>query len=304
MNKAKEVRTLRILGKTIDEICESVSLPRKEILRICRKAGMRVTEEETKVTKGRVAKSFAHSNEWVRDYISEKSSGCFEYESGYINMDSYVYAKCNGCGNVYRRSMRTFRTVKNVFCNNCEFEKRKKEREQQEENKKKIKQIQKDTAFMIKAGRGKQLSVSFCNCGNMIDSFMSNHAVRCKACTRRIENKNREIKRRTKIQSALVDRDITVDKLYKRDNGICYICNGVCDFNDKEERDGVIICGDLYPSIDHVKPLAAGGLHSWDNVKLAHRLCNSLKSDYYDEANMEKKNSKGDEECRYISAVI
>lgn len=33
------------------------------------------------------------------------------------------------------------------------------------------------------------------------------------------------------------------------------------------------------PSVDHVKPLAKGGKHSWRNVVLAHRICNTLKSD-------------------------
>lgn len=35
--------------------------------------------------------------------------------------------------------------------------------------------------------------------------------------------------------------------------------------------------GDNYPSVDHIVPLAKGGLHSWDNVQLAHFKCNTLK---------------------------
>ena len=42
-------------------------------------------------------------------------------------------------------------------------------------------------------------------------------------------------------------------------------------------ENGVIICGNNYPSIEHIKPAALGGSHTWDNVKLAHRRCNSLK---------------------------
>jgi len=34
---------------------------------------------------------------------------------------------------------------------------------------------------------------------------------------------------------------------------------------------------DLYPSIEHVIPIAKGGKHTWDNVKLAHRKCNMEK---------------------------
>lgn len=32
-----------------------------------------------------------------------------------------------------------------------------------------------------------------------------------------------------------------------------------------------------YPSVDHVIPLSKGGTHTWDNVKLAHKRCNSKK---------------------------
>ena len=39
------------------------------------------------------------------------------------------------------------------------------------------------------------------------------------------------------------------------------------------------IADNMYPSIDHVKLLARGGLHEWSNVKLAHRICNSIKKD-------------------------
>lgn len=34
-----------------------------------------------------------------------------------------------------------------------------------------------------------------------------------------------------------------------------------------------------YPSIDHIIPVSHGGTHTWDNVELAHRYCNGVKSD-------------------------
>ena len=43
--------------------------------------------------------------------------------------------------------------------------------------------------------------------------------------------------------------------------------------------DGYFLAGDNYPSRDHVVPLAKGGTHTWDNVKLAHFRCNTLKRD-------------------------
>lgn len=77
----------------------------------------------------------------------------------------------------------------------------------------------------------------------------------------------------------IVDTDITLDKLYKRDNGICYLCGGLCDKSDFVMRDNIKICGPNYPSKDHVIPLSRGGKHQWENVRLAHLKCNIDKSD-------------------------
>ena len=81
------------------------------------------------------------------------------------------------------------------------------------------------------------------------------------------------------MNNAVVDRDISLDKLYSRDKGICYICGEKCDFKDYEERNGHFIAGSNYPSIDHIIPIARGGKHAWDNVKLAHHKCNTNKRD-------------------------
>lgn len=76
-----------------------------------------------------------------------------------------------------------------------------------------------------------------------------------------------------------VDR-IPLDLLFKRDKGKCWICGGDCDWNDwRISKNGYQYPGDNYPTKDHVVPIARGGLDSWDNVRLAHWLCNLKKSD-------------------------
>ena len=90
---------------------------------------------------------------------------------------------------------------------------------------------------------------------------------------------NTKIDRRVR-PGCLVDKNITLKRLYKRDSGICHLCGGLCDWNDKRfTENGVMICGDKYPTKDHIIPLAKNGLHSWENVKLAHWRCNLEKSD-------------------------
>ena len=75
------------------------------------------------------------------------------------------------------------------------------------------------------------------------------------------------------------DSSINLEKLYNRDKGICALCGGYCDYNDFIFIGGTFIAGYTYPSIDHIKPLSKGGAHTWDNVQLAHKYCNSIKSD-------------------------
>lgn len=97
-------------------------------------------------------------------------------------------------------------------------------------------------------------------------------------CSRKANKTTSEHMRRVRKKSQIIDKDITLESLYKRDSGVCHICGLVCNLDDYVMRDRKKIVGDWYPSIDHVRPLCKGGLHSWNNVKLAHRKCNSLKS--------------------------
>jgi CRISPR/Cas system Type II protein with McrA/HNH and RuvC-like nuclease domain len=73
------------------------------------------------------------------------------------------------------------------------------------------------------------------------------------------------------------DFDITLETLYKRDNGVCYLCGEVCDWSDHEWRDGNHYTGNKYPTIDHVVPLMLGGSHTWENIRLACFKCNTEK---------------------------
>ena len=107
----------------------------------------------------------------------------------------------------------------------------------------------------------------------------ASHPMYCsKKCSREVSRKKSNAKRR-EIIDASTDA-ISLSALYRRDQGICYLCGEKCDYKDRRiASDGkTIICGEQYPSIDHIVPLSRGGSHTWENVKLAHRGCNSAKS--------------------------
>lgn len=68
------------------------------------------------------------------------------------------------------------------------------------------------------------------------------------------------------------EEGITLKKLITRDGLTCALCGLPCFYGGDSRAD-------LYPSIDHIKPIHRGGGHTWDNVQVAHRICNSNKRD-------------------------
>jgi 5-methylcytosine-specific restriction endonuclease McrA len=89
---------------------------------------------------------------------------------------------------------------------------------------------------------------------------------------------NKRLREARATGNGKVDYSITLSRLIERDNHICQLCGREVNENDYIYVGDVFIAGNDYPSIDHIKPLSKGGLHQWDNVQLAHRLCNSIKS--------------------------
>lgn len=108
------------------------------------------------------------------------------------------------------------------------------------------------------------------------------HTLTCThLCSKRRANRLQRLYNSNRLnESNIVDKDITLQKLFNKYDGICYLCGKECDFNDKViTEEGYTIVGKTYPSVEHVIPISKGGMHAWDNVNLAHHYCNSIKSD-------------------------
>jgi hypothetical protein len=115
-------------------------------------------------------------------------------------------------------------------------------------------------------------------CGDIHRAFC------CSTCAekfeRRIEHQTEQHKirmkqskrRREKQLAAVFVEDVSYADLYERDDGVCKIC-GLPVLYDK------FVDNNWSGTIDHIIPLSRGGEHSMDNCQLAHRICNSLKSD-------------------------
>lgn len=109
-------------------------------------------------------------------------------------------------------------------------------------------------------------------CGSQYETYNPAQKTCCTKCSRKLANARKQ-NRIPKEQ--MIDSDITLEALYRRDSGVCYLCGKQCDWDDKDGNK----VGPSYPSIDHLIPVARGGLHSWSNVRLAHFKCNADKSD-------------------------
>lgn len=96
------------------------------------------------------------------------------------------------------------------------------------------------------------------------------------ACSRKLANskKDKRIPKKQRVEK------VSLHRLFKRDNGVCYLCGGACDWNDWAiSKKGNKYPGDMYPTKEHVVPVSKGGKDSWDNVRLAHSKCNREKAD-------------------------
>lgn len=88
---------------------------------------------------------------------------------------------------------------------------------------------------------------------------------------KREKARQRHRRRAMKYSNGSVD-NIDPYIVFERDGWKCGICGMPVD-SDLEFPDL------KSASLDHIVPLAEGGTHTWDNVQLAHLICNSEKSD-------------------------
>ena len=232
----------------------------------------------------------------------------FEYVGGYTDKDGKAIIECNQCGTRFERTA-SFLRKGNVVCPECQ----KRERQRHSDEKKRLAAQQAEVrkmerewykvthppkpknsyaeqheAFLNREGIceicGKPYTVRdyVKSCGL---KFARDSGVCSKECR---DIKSRESVReshkgrrdshrhRARKYGSEYDSSVTLKKLIKRDGMRCAICGGMCDWSD---RSWTKYTGPLYPSIDHIIPMAKGGPHTWSNVQVAHIICNSEKGD-------------------------
>lgn len=269
----EQCREYKAQGHTNQEVAEHFGIAYKTAKHICK--GIAPQKGNNQFYK--------HTEEEKQTYVESLLPIGFSYVGGYVDCDHKVTIRCKVCGLEFERSMVSIRHGQNTFCPNCAeadlVEKKQREQKQKERDRIERQNQARERLIQREAERqAKTKTVKCVACGKEFSTIKTRKKCCSPECSKKYSNQQASHKKDKRIaKDKRIDRDITVRKLYDRDSGVCWICGGQCDLNDFVTRDNAIICGSNYPSVDHIVPVCEGGEDSWENVRLAHRRCNSLR---------------------------
>ena len=268
----KKVLELRKLGMSYPEIANNLGCSPCSVRQAAVAVGVPYShDEKERFRQKSVADRISVAEKRGNKFFTDNYPGWL-YISGLLGGDGYVQLECAECGSIVEKSAVTIRHHKALICPVCENRHRV-EQARKKEAEKKQQRIKKFWSQDFE-----QLAFELVRCKECGCYYSGKKSGFCsEKCKRRYLNRahDKRINRASRI-----DRTITLEKLYKRDGGVCWLCGGKCDYADYSIDDkNHFIVGPNYPSVDHVQPLSKGGNHVWDNVKLAHHYCNTLKND-------------------------
>ena len=133
---------------------------------------------------------------------------------------------------------------------------------------------------------GRMTTVRPCSGCGMKTLGLGNYSRKCDPCKAETVRRNREIyrasesfkasRRAGKAMRRAAERGVDADridplKVFDRDGWKCHLCGCPTPKSLRGTYE------DKAPELDHVIPLAAGGTHTWGNVKCSCRSCNGAK---------------------------
>ncbi len=245
-------------GIKIKDLAVKYGVTKDRIKQICRKQRGRVYDRSDLIQS--IARTI------------EKNSPGWEYVGGFTHSEGTVVVR-HECGFTTRLSCNTLRHAHGTKCWLCG---QKKAQQRQEEKEKKKATAREVRQFYKPVPKYLQEGMKSCPvCGSL---FTDGIKYCSDECAKRSRNHYYSMRKRRRHEQAKTDEsnDITLYKLYQRDKGICWLCGEKCDMDADPNSNN-------YPSVDHVIPIAHGGKDEWSNIRLAHRLCNSLKGDKLNE---------------------
>ena len=296
--QAVEVAKYYTQGHSVKETAEKFGVSTVQVNNLAKKRGLTngmtwlgrnsSIEKRVKEAEQRLAKTLAHLG--------------FDYLGGYKTKESKCKIRCRDCGSEYERTSEFLRKG-NVTCVECrkrEIKERQAERKREAEVKKAERDLyrmmhppkdayaEQHERFLMRSGIcevcGKPYTVreyvESCGFKKAQDNGVCSKQCRDEKKRRimRKSHKGRQDSHRHRAKKYGCDYDpgVTLKKLVARDGLECKICGQMCDWNDHSWSK---YSGPLYPSIDHIIPMSKGGGHVWENVQVAHIMCNSEKGD-------------------------
>ena len=269
----------------------------KRLYGISNKATKFRKETEYKLPKELTALNLTKKEKAEKRIESALFNAGFQYVDGYTGKNSIITIRCWRCLETFTRyADRRFvsRVEDNGMECPCCAEIKKARQEERTKRKKYFAEQKRKKREQQKQERLNQ--VSTCKeCGKKFtlaeyrEKEQTEHCgltVYCSSeCRKKAERKNRrkynvthgKHKLRSIKYGVEFDKTVNLDDMLIRYGTKCALCGGECNINDYKIVNGARIYGDDYPSIDHIKPMSKGGSHTWDNVQVAHRGCNTRK---------------------------
>ncbi|NLP33517.1 MAG: HNH endonuclease [Oligella ureolytica] len=285
-NIESKVVELRKQGLGYKKISKELGINRGKARYICVKYGLNGFRADSSNNPN---KAFEYFIKTFNEYYGNR----YLYVGGYTDSDNDVILECKVCNTKRIVNVQSIRKNRPIHCLECI----RKEKEEMALKEYLLTLLIKRHNDIIKITKEKEDKEKWIKehtkvcieCGNKFIAKNNNSKCCSSECGNKRQNRIKELKRRILIsRNGKVNWNISLTKLIKRDNNTCHICGGKCDSEDYFISDeGYYIVGSNYPSIDHVLPVSKGGTHTWDNIKLAHHYCNTIKSnnEVYEESN-------------------
>lgn len=264
------VLSMRNDNKSYDEIAKVLNCKKDRVKHYCNNNGL-----------GGYRKANYNANPFER-FINEfnnRFANEFEYVEGYKDCKSTIKIICKKCNHIRHKHAGFITNNRNLSCPNCVEV----ERKEKIEHESRIKLVSSLVKTLREEVNRKQREIDLtkrCDECNVIFKATHMNQLLCVGCKNKRDNRRKEIRKRLIKENGNVDYSISLEKLIEKEHNVCYLCDNECDSDDYLITDeGHLIVGASYPSIEHVIPISKGGKHTWDNVRLAHHYCNTIKRD-------------------------
>lgn len=269
-------------GETFTDIAKKFNVSRSSITRRIKQAGVyRLDSSKTCVRCGVVFYPSNYGSQ-IQKFCSDNCrQNNFQENKKPLKKPKKI-ANCRYCDNIYEKEGRS-----NYCSSNCREKQYEKDKNKGRKIRfykvncdycktKKLSKIKRrycseqcaDKHYEIKR-RNRKRKLKKCK---MCKSWHTKKGMYCSVyCGKKAHKHNSSQRMILARKNGQFDADIDIYKLIERDGGRCYLCGDDVLFsyhyNDPK-----------YPTVEHVIPITKGGTHSWDNVKVACRECNTRKS--------------------------